>query len=349
MNITYDKGSKKYLLDSTMYTKENFISYIESDMLETALSKKSVSLEIQGLEMDFNKGGKNVIITGSPGTGKSYETNTFYSKNSIRCVFHNEYTNSDFIGTYKPIPNNESIIYSFIPGPFTKAVLNSFNKPDEMHNLIIEEINRADASAVFGEVFQLLDRNESGTSEYSINISDEMKNYLVKNLESDNQELINLIKDNSKIIIPSNLNIIATMNTSDQGVFTLDTAFKRRWIFVFKDIDFKKCNYKDTLLKISGHDITWENFATTINSYMMQNELPEDRQIGQFFLRENELNNEDIFVSKLLYYIWTDIAKYDKNSYFKNVTTFSELSKNFKEGIEIFSDSLLTRLSIYFK
>lgn len=350
MNISYDKISHLYVLGNSTYTKQQFLSYIESDMLQSALANKSSSFDIEELNLPLVEPGKNLIITGAPGTGKSHYTNNKYSLNSIRCVFHSEYTNSNFVGMYKPIPvkNTDSITYQFVPGPFTQALVNAYNDPNQMHNLIIEEINRADASAVFGELFQLLDRDENGTSDFPININPELQEFLANAVHSTNINLMDMIQLHGKIIIPSNLNIIATMNSSDQGVFTLDTAFKRRWIFKFIDINFQKCPYKDSIIEICGQKISWENFATTINAYMMQNELPEDRQLGPFFLKENELNDSEIFSSKLLYYIWNDVARYDKEIYFSNILTFSELCKKFKDGLNIFSDSLYKKLENLF-
>jgi 5-methylcytosine-specific restriction enzyme B len=342
MNISYDKINKTYMLDNTPYTKEQFMAYIDSDMLQSALATQAGSIDIKSDDINFLTGGKNIILMGAPGTGKSHDADRDYGRNSIRCVFHNDYTNSDFVGTYKPVPtaNSTSVTYEFRPGPFTIALLNAYNQPQEMHNLIIEEINRADASAVFGEIFQLLDRTVSGNSEYSIQISREMLDYFKTNLTAKDETLKTLVLDKSSIILPSNLNIVATMNSSDQGVFTLDTAFKRRWIFKFKEISFTDVSHKEEELIYCGQPITWQRFAETLNRHIVLNGLPEDRQLGPYFLKAGEVSDVDTFCSKLLYYLWNDIAKYNKDLYFVNAYKFSELVSNYKNGLQIFSETL---------
>jgi 5-methylcytosine-specific restriction endonuclease McrBC GTP-binding regulatory subunit McrB len=167
----------------------------------------------------------NKIIYGIPGSGKSYYikkniaiANKIKPENQTRIVFYPEYTYSDFIGAIRPITNtketNDNKIYDFVAGPFIKLLKKAIDNSNENYLFIIEEINRGDAPAIFGEFFQLLDRDDNGVSEYPITNSD-LSNYIYNN-------------ENKNVYIPKNLFIIATMNTNDQNIFVLDTAFKRR-------------------------------------------------------------------------------------------------------------------------
>lgn len=165
------------------------------------------------------KGGVNVLLYGVPGCGKSHEIKTKYcndKKYMERVVFHPDYTYSDFVGQILPKTDGVTISYPFTEGSFTTILRKAIHDPGHMYYLVIEEINRGNAPAIFGEVFQLLDR-EDGTSEYGINNFDIARCVYGAGMEEE------------EIKIPSNLTILATMNTADQNVFTLDTAFKRRW------------------------------------------------------------------------------------------------------------------------
>lgn len=165
------------------------------------------------------KGGVNVLLYGVPGCGKSHEIKTKYcndKKYMERVVFHPDYTYSDFVGQILPKTDGVTISYPFTEGSFTTILRKAIHDPGHMYYLVIEEINRGNAPAIFGEVFQLLDR-EDGTSEYGINNFDIARCVYGAGMEEE------------EIKIPGNLTILATMNTADQNVFTLDTAFKRRW------------------------------------------------------------------------------------------------------------------------
>jgi len=199
---------------------------------------------------------RNLIVYGAPGTGKShYLNNLLKDANTIRTVFHSETQNSDFVGSLKPVTNLEGkVSYQFVAGPFIKAFVSAVKQPSKQIHLIIEEINRANAAAVFGDIFQLLDRDATGRSEYEIQADELLSKYLTDNLDP---------AFNGLIYIPSNLIINATMNSSDQGVYPLDSAFKRRWSFKYMPIDFQ--DSPKGAVDLDGRRITWEILAKSVN------------------------------------------------------------------------------------
>ena len=214
-----------------------------------------------------------------------------------------------------------------------------------MHTLIIEELNRANVSAVFGDLFQLLDRDSSGNSEYRINNLD-IFNYLKSKLGD------NYPYTNSSIGIPNNLNIIATMNTSDQNVFTMDTAFKRRWEFEYLKIKFDDDHeFKDN--EINNLNITWQNFVEALNEFMMSMDnsdlmISEDKQIGPYFVKNEELNDTKKFGYKVLLYLWDDVFKMSRENIFNSqIRTFTELMDKFssENAIDIFSINFQDKLN----
>lgn len=257
---------------------------------------------------DFVIGGENRLYYGVPGAGKSYAIKKYVSgaTGSIeRVVFHPDYTYSDFIGQIMPKVDNGAMEYRFVPGPFTTILKAAYKDKSNMHYLIIEEINRGNASAIFGEVFQLLDRDDTGRSEYGITNFDISK------------ELYG--REDEKIYIPSNLTILATMNTSDQNVFTLDTAFQRRWNMRMIDnvIDEEKFG-ADYI--ITGSNVTWGAFATSINDIVTEISLEtvsaEDKRLGAYFVKASQLAPQ-VFSEKVLKYLWDDAFKMDKEKVFK--------------------------------
>lgn len=265
--------------------------------------------------------GKNVLFYGRPGCGKSYKVKKLLhiskddspkldDKYYKRVLFHPEYSYSDFVGQILPVSEGNSIKYKFTPGPFTQILKDAINdKENNNYYLIIEEINRGNAPAIFGDIFQLLDRDEDGKSEYEI----------------DNEDIAKIVfggkkHKNKKVNIPKNLTILATMNTSDQNVFTIDTAFKRRWKMVnVKDddtVDIRKKNLPDT-------DVTWGKFIDKLNDLItgvnsnMQG-LAEDKLLGNFFVSESDLKDKESFWSKIIMYLWTDVFKYNQHKCFNN-------------------------------
>ncbi len=269
----------------------------------------------------------NILLYGVPGCGKShyveqeYESQITDNQFKVRVVFHPDYTNSDFVGQIMPVlktkekdngEKEERLEYGFVPGPFTRILKIAETFPTKKCLLIIEELNRGNAPAIFGEVFQLLDRDDDGTSKYAIY----------------NKDIAEKVYNDEKhpIRIPSNLTIIATMNTSDQNVFTMDTAFQRRWQmkhipnkFAGKDLNDKTKNHVAKL--VPGSSISWGVFATTVNSKMGKASLgfagTEDKSLGVYFATDKDLDSKDIFAEKVLKYLWDDAFKMGRSELFK--------------------------------
>lgn len=309
-------------------------------------------IEITGDE-DRITGGYNMIYYGIPGCGKSHLVNQTYSDlddgldnipkyEVIRTTFHPDYSNSDFIGQIIPkLDNNHNVYYDFQEGPFTVALLTALKNSKMKVCLIIEEINRGNASAVFGDIFQLLDRDNDGNSVYGIN------NNIIKKYLKDHG-----VKIKGKIRIPSNLWIIGTMNTCDQNVYALDTAFKRRWK-MHRIVNKFDENNELANMYIPGSNYTWREFVETINTAILEKNPGglngEDKQIGVYFVTKNELTvnktddcekESEYFAEKVLIYIWEDIAKIDPTLWFSSsVKSFDELLGEFKrKHLDIFKD-----------
>ena len=303
--------------------------------------------------------GRNIIIYGAPGTGKSHYVERRYGRENItRIVFHNEYTYFDFVGQYRPSPlykkNNEFVSsrecgeeryepfidYKFVPGPFTNVLVKAWNNKDKMYTLLIEELNRADAAAVFGDVFQLLDRKKNGESEYDIEPSTEWGEYLKNKVQV----------YEGKVKIPANMNIIATMNSADQGVYMLDTAFKRRWDYEFRPIKLEEFSNKNAAIKYKEKTIKWVDFIKAINNELGKGQIPEDRRIGQFFVPPDKFSknpNDNInAVKKVLFYLWDDVLRNnDRQIIFRNdIDSMTRLFELYNDGNgkdkDIFSSTL---------
>lgn len=244
--------------------------------------------------------GANILLYGVPGSGKSWTIEHEYCKPGTiveRLVFHPDYTNADFVGQILPaVAEDGQVSYKFTPGPFTNILREAYNNPGKKYILIIEEINRGNAPAIFGEVFQLLDRKVEirdidddgypiGTSEYGItnmNIAEEM---------------YGKDRKTEKVRIPSNLSIIGTMNTSDQNVFTLDTAFQRRWDMRLIENDFANVDPTLADAEILDTTVTWRNFCVEINKIVVGNSArmtsAEDKRLGAYFVHLRDLKFDD--------------------------------------------------------
>ncbi|WP_420780583.1 AAA family ATPase [Streptococcus canis] len=285
-------------------------------------------------------GGENVLFYGVPGSGKSYTLEERYgNEHMTRVVFHPDYMNTDFIGQILPtVKEDKTITYEFSPGPFTKVMGEAYKNPETHYYLVIEEINRGNAPAIFGEIFQLLDRTEDGTSKYSV------VNYDIS------KEIFG--NETTPIKIPSNLTLLGTMNTSDQNVFTLDTAFQRRWNMQMIVNDISKAEHKDRL--IADTSVSWGAFNEVINNQIIASNAnmlsSEDKRLGAYFISPSDLERKDIdrrFSEKVIKYLWDDAFKFSRDKLF-NTNVLKSLesviieftSKSGDQRFNIFKDDV---------
>lgn len=316
---------------------------------------------------------QNYLVFGAPGTGKSHEVKElqesyFPDKNSYeRVTFYSNYSYPNFVGTYKPKMEGKDIVYSYVPGPFIRILEKAYRNPDKNYLLVIEEINRANPAAAFGDIFQLLDR-KNGRSEYSIETSEELKLFFAKRFVSGFDEMSGeeqdiALESFSKMYIPPNMYIWATMNSADQGVYPMDTAFKRRWDFKYIGINDNMESMQNVTFKIalaSGEKkVNWNKLRMKINEVLsgLQCRVNEDKLLGPYFISsevmainketrtfdESKFDNKqfiDAFKNKVIMYLFEDAAKQRRTEIFKEcdeVTRFSSVCATFdKKGVEIF-------------
>lgn len=305
----------------------------------------------------------NWIFFGAPGTGKSHELNriakkSFPEENISRVTFYPDYTYSQFVGCFKPITEKTAestshITYRYVLGPFLKTYVEACKHPDQNYLLIVEEINRANPAAVFGDIFQLLDRREDGCSDYSIVTPEEMRDQLTEEFKDEQI-------DADKLAIPSNMYIWATMNSADQGVFPMDTAFKRRWDFHYIGIDEgenatvevkngdveEEKQLSEIDIPCCGHLINWNAFRKAINNFMMSDNLKvnEDKLLGPFFINPSALNEKrftNAFKDKVILYLYEDACKTKRQKMFRNdLKTYAQICEAFNENpVGIFVES----------
>lgn len=266
----------------------------------------------------------NVIYYGSPGTGKSHradiETN---GKEVQKVTFHPDYDYHSFVGGYKPTMDGDKIAYKFVPQIFTKIYVDAWKNlvsADETkpYYLQIEEINRGNCAEIFGDLFQLLDRDKDGFSKYEVTAEEELCKYLLseKGFGGNHPGI-----EKGKLRFPNNLKIIATMNTSDQSLFPMDSAFKRRWDWIYVPID-TDCKYSDFKIQLdNGKAFEWLSFLKVINEEIFEITKSQDKQIGNWFIdaqNSGKVITESTFVNKVVFYLWNDVFKDEENTIFKS-------------------------------
>ncbi len=327
----------------------------------------------------------NYLVFGAPGTGKSYhlkealqEARTedpsdekAFGDNDERCervTFYSGYTYSNFVGSYKPVMKEDvsgsvKITYEFVPGPLARILANSLKDKDHNYLLILEEINRAEAAAAFGDMFQLLDRDNNGESVYTIQTSKELRRFLASSIcdgfdRLNPDEKLEIENYYSRIVFPSNMYIWSTMNSADQGVYPLDTAFKRRWTYKYIEINDgvhkaygvsgKTVCIANVLVNIGSEAepiyVKWNDVREAINKKLSLLNINEDKLMGPFFLSfektcfsdeaeyscdtENEKlylyngadydNFKDVFKSKVIMYLFDDAGKMKRKEIFQH-------------------------------
>ena len=296
-----------------------------------------------------------IIYYGVPGSGKSNEiekmTSNVPDNQKLRIVFHPDYCNTDFVGQLLPVSKDKDVEYIFKPGPLAKILWRAYHNHSQKYYLIIEEINRGNAAAIFGEFFQLLDRKTKlddaseygiGWSKYSIE-NDNLNNYLLSDVEYEDEKYVEhhgktsitfgkgiSFSSKSGIRLPPNLSIFATMNTSDQNVFMLDNAFQRRWSMklisnkLLKDSEQYNMNIHCLL---NNMQVPWGAFRDGINNYLISQNLGlstmEDCQLGAFFIHSDTYEIPAIdFAFKVLKYLWDDVFRMNREQAFKNTLSF---------------------------
>lgn len=334
------------------------ISDTQADIIinkfESIIPKKSSKIF---LPIDQREHPLQIMLYGAPGTGKSYSISSLIRQSYpgfnecddnpyvFRTTIYRDYSYFDFVGNIMPVTKDGKISYEFVPGIFTTALFAALRNQDSGIDvyLILEEMSRGDIASIFGDIFQLLDRDDTGKSMYGIN-NKSIYEYLILN---------GAIKPGYKIVIPKNLHIIGTVNTSDQNVNVIDTAFKRRFDFKYIGVDPIHVDDKDDEY-VNNFDIKftdtvtyeWVKLYQAINHIIINDlGLAEDKQLGPFFLKDkddDDANREQV-ADKLLHYLWQDVERvsYTGASLFDDsIKSFSQLYSTFKNKKNILSESV---------
>ena len=319
---------------------DDFMADANKDKIEKPLN------ELKNCEKSFQQ-----IFYGAPGTGKSFKIKRDTKNQSkIRTTFHPDSDYSTFVGCYKPTMNEDvkydkegneksctkQIEYAFVAQAFLKAYVKAWkfycsteDGTAKAQYLIIEEINRGNCAQIFGDLFQLLDRNEDGYSTYPIVADTDIQRYLSKEFEKVNipdslnaiyddydGNIVEDIKNGIVLALPNNLYIWATMNTSDQSLFPIDSAFKRRWDWKYMPIDTKKENWN---IEVDGKKYSWSDFLEAVNEQIFEVTKSEDKKLGFYFCRaNNHVVDAEKFVSKVIFYLYNDVFKdygYDRKMF----------------------------------
>lgn len=318
---------------------DNHLAIINKSDIENLFEQNHMSLK--------HPDSLQIIYYGAPGTGKSHEvakttkqveaeTKANHEEERVfRTTFHPDSDYSTFVGCYKPTMQSEpqtyvvegqekpvigmdgkqvmkeKIVYNFIPQAFTNAYVRAWLTNKDVY-LVIEEINRGNCAQIFGDLFQLLDRDKDGYSKYPIDTDSDLGNHIRKALlASERNDIPEEVKSGKKMQLPSNLYIWATMNTSDQSLFPIDSAFKRRWDWKYMKIkDMKDKIAQPYRIIVKDKQYSWWGFINKMNEHISSTTSSEDKQLGYFFVnREDGQISADDFVNKVLFYLYNDALK----------------------------------------
>ena len=340
LGLSEEQNSEDYLIISKQSRDRYLFSYIPKDSpyYELLTSLKIDRLYGSGAAYfeatNAQENPTQVIYFGAPGCGKSHKVAEAIAggnkENIFRTTFHPDYDYASFVGSYKPEMEEGEIKYAFTPQVFTSAYARAWEHPKEKVYLVIEEINRGNCAQIFGDLFQLLDRKDDGTSCYPIRADKDLADYLQHVLTGDAKRGI----EGGNLCLPPNLHIIATMNTSDQSLFPMDSAFKRRW-----DWEYIPINYSDEV-KSGQFEISigeeknqkryrWIDFLKVINKRIREVTRSEDKQMGNFFIKSSI--EEKAFKSKVMAYLWHEVCKDEYGTRSNFFRSYEEEKKDVKE------------------
>ena len=326
LRLSEERNSEDYLIISKQSRDHYLFSHIPKDSpyYELLTSLKIDRLYGSGAAyseaMNAQENPAQIIYFGAPGSGKSHQVAQDLSgvkeEDIFRTTFHPDYDYASFVGCYKPEMEEGEIKYAFTPQVFTNAYVRAWEHPNEKVYLVIEEINRGNCAQIFGDLFQLLDRKDDGTSCYPIHADKDLADYLQHVLTGDAKHGI----EGGNLCLPPNLHIIATMNTSDQSLFPMDSAFKRRWDWEYIPIDYSdEVKSGQFVITINGKNYKWVTFLEAVNGLIRDLTHSEDKQMGNFFIK-NSIEKE-AFKSKVMAYLWHEVCKDEygtQNNFFRS-------------------------------
>lgn len=325
---------------------------LDSRTNERNIDVKKIEDEDKPLKFgDFNP--RQIIYYGAPGTGKSHTIKKEEDEGKITCIrttFHPDSDYATFVGCYKPhkIEGSKDLTYEFVEQAFLEAYKQAWMNPEKEIALVIEEINRGNCAQVFGDIFQLLDRSDDGWSTYPIkadtDIAEHLKELRIQGYTASMNKRFGLDKEGKDrypdrdwfgfMALPPNMSILATMNTSDQSLFPIDSAFKRRWDWKYIkikkgkkenceelgwNIQIKDANGEPVKIIDEKTTLPWWNFIQKVNEIIASMTSSADKQLGYFFCKPSEKANEtdekptiitaDTLVGKVIFYLWNDVFK----------------------------------------
>ena len=348
LQLTVENNSEDYFGVYKSNLGEYYLYFIPRPLYENFIKMftsltPNVSVQASTDKSNSQKGVLQQIFYGAPGTGKSHTIKEETKEEDvIRITFHPDTDYSSFVGAYKPttallpicdelgqpmkigstVLHKEQIVYEFVAQSFLQAYVNAWKKydKDDKQYLVIEEINRGNCAQIFGDLFQLLDRNDYGFSDYPIKADADMKRQLQKafaglaieqsdkiNAIYEGKDIVSQVLNGDILLLTNNLYIWATMNTSDQSLFPIDSAFKRRWDWTYMPISNAE---KHWVIGVDGNNYDWWQFLEKINEKIGSTTNSEDKKLGYFFCKaQNGIISAKAFVGKVIFYLWNDVFK----------------------------------------